>query len=441
MPCGFRCRSKVKKLLNKALNTSEDHVQSPESRSKLPLKHTTSSEVGDSNSREAIPANAEPGKVQRWSSCSNKPKVSTSHENVLPAEEPDQFQHQPSNSKVLGVGNPHEPIPAVIQHGLWPAQGGPGFSETSKLDKALPADAKPSRDLWEEAEKGLSEDDLRRLSTIDKARGFKVVEQVAELTKQSNPEHGKGKVKTAFESALKLVLTSKDLIDSAIKCDPTGHAAAAWTLVSFGMQMTQNELDRQQSVLEACELLARNLQLMAALEASYRINAVPNQSDLEDNIVLVYKAILELSARIVSENTSNTGHKILNSFDKLEKQPLQKFKEELAKAQNGLRDWTAIIDHQHHLEGRKELCEQLDKGWTLLKEDLITNLTNMESRALTAEEERILDWFSVYPFSDSQSDAASRRDANTAVWILKSQQYKTWKGSGDKLLWLYGKCK
>lgn len=52
------------------------------------------------------------------SSCSSKPKVGTSHENVLPAEEPDQLHHQPSDSKVFEVDNPPEPIPAITQHGL-----------------------------------------------------------------------------------------------------------------------------------------------------------------------------------------------------------------------------------------------------------------------------------------------------------------------------------
>lgn len=164
------------------------------------------------------------------SSCSSKPKVGTSHENVLPTEEPDHLHHQPSNSKAFEVDNPPEPIPTITQHGWWPAQDGPGFSEMSKLDKALPADAKPSRDLWGEAEKGL---------TIDKARGIKVmdrvVEQVADLTRKSNTEHGKGKMKTAFKSALKPTLTCKDLINSAVECDPTGYAAAAWALVSFGL--------------------------------------------------------------------------------------------------------------------------------------------------------------------------------------------------------------
>lgn len=441
MPCGLECPSKVKKLLNKARNTSEDHVQSPESRSRLPLKHKTSRKVEDSNSKEATPANAEPGKVQRWSSCSSKPKVGTSHENVLTAEKADRLQHQLSDSKITGVGQSHDPIPASTQHVSWPAQSAPGFSETRDPDEALPAGAKPNRDLWKEAEKGLSEDDLRRLSTIDKARGSNIVKQVEKMTEQSNPEHGKGKVKTAFQSALKSVLTCKDLINSAVECDSTGHAAAAWTLVSFGLQMTQNELDRQQNVLEACELLAGNLRLMAAFEDSYRSQAVPNQGDLEDNVVLVYKAILELSARIVFENTINTGNKILNSFDKLEKQPLQDFKKKLTEARIGLRDWTAIVDHQHQLEGRKESGEQLDTISRLLKEDLVTKVSNLESRALTAKEEGILNWYSVYPFSNSQLDAASRRDRNTAAWIVESLEYKTWKKSGDKLLWLYGKCK
>lgn len=95
-------------------------------------------------------------------------------------------------------------------------------------------------------------------------------------------------MKTAFKSALKPILTCKDLINSAVECDPTGHAAAEWALVSFGLQMTQNELDRQQNVLEAYELLAGILQL-AAFEHSYRIKAV--------QIKAIWKTISFLSTR------------------------------------------------------------------------------------------------------------------------------------------------
>ena len=72
---------------------------------------------------------------------------------------------------------------------------------------------------------------------------------------------------------------------------------------------------------------------------------------------------------------------------------------------------------------------------------ILAKMSNLESRALAAEAERGLDWYSEYPFSESHKDALSRRDADTGPWVFESLEYKTWKESGDKMLWLYGNCK
>lgn len=107
--------------------------------------------------------------------------------------------------------------------------------------------------------------------------------------------------KKGFESALKCILKCKELISACLASDPTGHAAGAWAIISFGLQMVQNDADLRTNVFEACGILAETLTLMAAVERSYRDRRVCDSEHLEDTIVGVYVAILELSAEIVFE--------------------------------------------------------------------------------------------------------------------------------------------
>ena len=415
----WKSRSPVKETVN----AKEDHVQTPGSRSELPPKTTNLSETGVANFHTVIPANAESDNSQHRSGDSEESKVGNSQET-----------HHSSNSKISAVGKPHETIPAVAELRLSSAEGpAHGLSKSNKLDEELPVDAKPRRDLWKEAHEKLSQHKQDLLSKIEKVEGSKVVKQVVQQVEKKYAEHETGPWKTAFESTLKSILNLKEVINSAVSCDPTGHAATAWTVVSLGLQMTQNELDRRQNVLKTCGLLAGNLELMAAFEASYRVQHVQDSNNLEDNIVMVYRAILELSAEVVHANT--IGQKILSSFTKLADQPLQEFTKTLREAQEELWKWADIVKQDHHIE----LTNNVDSMLADI-EKMAQQVSEIADRILTQEENRILDWLSKYPF-DTYRATNEQREPGTGDWILKSLRYKAWKKSDDKLMWLYGNCK
>ena len=126
---------------------------------------------------------------------------------------------------------------------------------------------------------------------------------MAKQTEQLYREHdGRGweaNFKKGFESVLKSVIKCRELIGACLASDPTGHVAVAWTIVSLGLQLAQNELDRRQTILKASEILAENLVLLAAIEVSYPDRTVRDSRNLEDVIVVVYIAILELLVEIV----------------------------------------------------------------------------------------------------------------------------------------------
>ena len=389
-----------------AVNTAEDHVQTPGSRSGLPPRNLNPSKTGVANSQSTTPANAEP----------------------------DNLQHHSSTSDTSAVGTPHEAIPAVAEHGsLLAEEATPGLSDSSEQFENLPEGSAPRRDLWKEAHEKLSQDKQDLLSKIETVEGSKVVKQVVEQISRKYPKDGKGPWKTAFESTLKSILVSKEVISSAVSCDPTGYAATAWTVVSLGLQMTQNELDRRQNVLKVCGLLAGNLELMAAFEASYRLQRVQDSNHLEDTIVIVYVAILELSAEVV--HTNAFGQKILNSFKRLADQPLQEFANALKEAQEELKKWADIVKQEHLVELTNNVYSMLAE-----MEKMARQVSETAERILTQEEDRILDWLSKYPF-DIYRATEEQRESGTGDWILKSSKYKAWKKSDDNLIWLYGNCK
>ena len=107
----------------------------------------------------------------------------------------------------------------------------------------------------------------------------------------------KATFKKGFESALKSVIKCKELISACLASGPTGHADAAWTIVSHGLQLAQNEMDRCETILKASELLAETIVLLAAIEASYRTRTVCDSGNLEDVIVVIHIAILEIVSR------------------------------------------------------------------------------------------------------------------------------------------------
>ena len=326
-------------------------------------------------------------------------------------------------------------------------------SAVDSPDDGPPATVRVNRNLWEEAFAKL--DDVQRdlLSKIEQPRGPEIIVTLAKQTEEKYIEHqqrgwkisrGQGKpginLRAVFQKSLSSVLKFKGLIDAGVAFDPTGHASSAWAIVSLGLQMVQNNVDMLKSVFETCGALAETLTRYAAIEAGYRDRTVPDSTHLEDSIVGVYVAILELSAEIVHENRSNLGQRILKSITSLSEQPLQDFIKSLNSKEEMSKKWTDIIQHQYRRREMEEIDQKVDSTIAGI-ERLAQQLSDVASRTLTAEENDILDWLSNYDFSESYNTAKLKREPGTGWWVLNSLQYKTWKESGDKMLWLYGSCK
>ena len=327
-----------------------------------------------------------------------------------------------------GCGNTNDTVPAVAQQASPKSNAAASdLPVVNKPDKAVPGDAKRSRDLWEEAFKKLNQDKKDLLSKLENSQGPKVIEQVADQAEKSYREHeergwkisrGEGKsdinVRAVFKKAFLSILKFKEMIAAGVAFDPTGHASAAWTIVSLGLRMTQTDAEMRKDVVDTCEKLTDTLILMAAIEASYRDRTLPDSEHLENVIIVVYVAILELSAEIVRENSLNIGQRVLESFTALSEQPLHDFIETLQSKEATLMKWTKIIEHQYRTQEMEGLSDKVTSTVAGI-EELARQVSKVAIKILTLEDQRILDWLSTYSFSDSHVAAASRLEPDTGT--------------------------
>ena len=402
--------------MNESLEANGDHTQSLESYAGLPPKLNVSSNTGIGNSHTIGPTTAE------W----------------------DQLAHESNELRECEAVDAHEVDATGFQQDLPPlGRATLSFQITNEPDKAVSANVRPSRDLWEEAFTKLDKDKQDLLCKVERPQGPKVVDNVAKQTEQLYREHERrgwqANFKKGFESVLKSVLECRELIGACLASDPTGYAAAAWTIVSLGLQLAQNALDRRQTFLKASEILAGNLVLLAAIEASYRDQTLRDSSNLEDVIVVVYIAILELSAEIVNQNSLSSGKRVLNSVTGQLKSRLQELKETLVDAQEKLSTWTSIIEQQYRTKEGKELGQKVDSSLLGIA-GLAQQVSSIAIKVLTAEGQAILNWLSTFSISDSHNSATSRREPGTGAWILSLPGYHSWRTSDGSLLWLYGNC-
>ena len=107
-------------------------------------------------------------------------------------------------------------------------------------------------------------------------------------------------------------------------------------------------------------------------------------------------------------------------------QPLQEFKRALTSEQEKMSRWTNIIEQQYRAQEGMELVVKVDFMFARI-EGLAQQVSNIATRTLTEEEQRIFAWLSKYSFSDSQNPAAQRREPGTGAWILSLPEYKLWK--------------
>ena len=215
MSCCLPRLLKWKRPESDSPEANKDHTQSLENHVGLPPNANDSYGTGIGTPPTTAPTTAELDQLAHWSNDTREPEVVNAHEFDATG-----FQQ---NLSLPGLAVPNLPM-------------------TKEPDKAVQANVELSRDLWEDAFGKMDEGKQKLLGQIKEPDGPHVVDTVAKQTEKMYREHEEkgweADFKKRFDSALKSVIKCKELIGACVVSDPTGHAAAAWTIVSLGLHST-----------------------------------------------------------------------------------------------------------------------------------------------------------------------------------------------------------
>ncbi|OGM48001.1 hypothetical protein ABOM_002743 [Aspergillus bombycis] len=298
------------------------------------------------------------------------------------------------------------------------------------------------RDLWKEAFESLPDDRKRYLIVKEGSSTVDVIDDVISTTEQKYKEWKEGglrirrqdgkdfNVRDSAEKILNYAFQAKDLIKTAVSFDPTGHASAAWSIVSLGLTMIQNDIQRRDAVFAASEYLADTLNYYTCIDMHHRDQNGDSDQNLENALLGVYSALLNYSAEVNKVREQNAVVRVGMSINAIADQPLEQLKANIKEKGQGADRWVHLSDRIHNRKQAEGILAKIDQSILVNK--------NIESKVLTAEEERILEWVSTADYSRIQKETQEFRSPDTNNWFLTSNQYHNWKASPGHILWLCG---
>ncbi|KNG88866.1 hypothetical protein ANOM_003719 [Aspergillus nomiae NRRL 13137] len=298
------------------------------------------------------------------------------------------------------------------------------------------------RDLWKEAFTGLPDDRKRYLMVKEGCSTVDVINDVIKTTEQKYKEWKEGglkirrrngndfDVRDSAEKILHCAFQARDLISKAVSLDPTGHASAAWSIVSVGLTMIHNDIQRRDAVFAASEYLADTLAYYTSIDTHHRDQNIDSDQNLDNALLGVYSAILDYSAEVNKVQEQNAVVRVGMSINAIADQPLEQLKAHVKEKGQSVDNWAYLSDSRHNRKKAEDTLANIDQCIAINK--------HIESKVLTAEEERILEWISTADYSRIQKETKEFRSPKTHNWFLTSNQYQYWKDSPGHILWLCG---
>ena len=338
-----------------------------------------------------------------------------------------------------------DPAPSVDRHS----------SSTSHAPPEGKTSVSPPASLWVLASENL---DTRSKALLDLTQGDlqtqsapRAVEAVrcqieaaynAYLKQGLTIKFGKNTINVRDQA--KKILTStmafKSCIDVAAGSDPTGHAAAAWSVISFALKLAQNDMDRFNDIMESSAFLANILARYKSVETNYLTRSFEESDQLKAAIVEAYTAILEYTAAVKKASEEDKLRRVLATFEALSGQPLQALKTSIGAKDEKVEMWRRMIANQYRLA---EFTESDQKADAILKklDQTASDMAAVKRAFLTREKEELLKWLSSIDISSSYNRCLSFREPGTGTWFIASDEYRIWKETTSSFAWLYGTCK
>ncbi|GAT25506.1 hypothetical protein RIB2604_02000830 [Aspergillus luchuensis] len=251
---------------------------------------------------------------------------------------------------------------------------------TPDAESSTPARA----NLWEVAGGKLDEKDRLALGLESSLPITNAIENVIQITEEKYREYKEGglkirkrngghiNVRDAAKNIILHALQAQDFVSKLVSYDVTSHGSAsiAWSVVSLGLTMIKNDIERRDDIFHAAEYLTGILSYYAILENHYRDRKVESDRGLEDALVEVYTAILQYTAEMevphVVIETDTLRARVGESIRALVQESLKELKETVEKKEQAVLRWadlTVALDHRKQaesmLDGIDEAIERL----------------------------------------------------------------------------------
>ncbi|OJZ87121.1 hypothetical protein ASPFODRAFT_44747 [Aspergillus luchuensis CBS 106.47] len=309
---------------------------------------------------------------------------------------------------------------------------------TPDAESSTPARA----NLWEVAGGKLDEKDRLALGLESSLPITNAIENVIQITEEKYREYKEGglkirkrngghiNVRDAAKNIILHALQAQDFVSKLVSYDVTSHASIAWSVVSLGLTMIKNDIERRDDIFHAAEYLTGILSYYAILENHYRDRKVESDRGLEDALVEVYTAILQYTAEVKKAENESKAARVGESIRALVQESLKELKETVEKKEQAVLRWadlTVALDHRKQAES---MLDGIDEA--------IERLKAIQSHTRSLQDREILDWLSAASYSDPQNTTQNRRASNTGKWFLNMPKYEKWKFTPGKILWLYG---
>ncbi|KAJ5521449.1 hypothetical protein N7527_005564 [Penicillium freii] len=366
-----------------------------------------------------------------------------------------------------GINTAKPAIPPTTDEGVSPIEEKPDkLTNFDKPDNGKPDNGKP--DLWKEAFDSLDKDRQDLISQAQTGSTTDAINGVIEHTRKEYTEWQKNglkvkrkggddiDVRAVSEKILNCALQAKDMISNIAAFDPTGKgklsssislsvgddngekwyslfinlASAAWTVVSFGLTMVSNHIERRDAMFASSEYLAETLAYYALVDTHYRVHNVEGGQNFDRALVRVYTAVLDYTAEVNKVKQESTIGRVARSLKSLADQYLVELKATIEEQQIGAEKWADFVNTIRDRERAREILNDVDQTLALAKDT--------HPKVLSDEERRIMAWVSDYPISTAQKRTQGYRTPNTGTWLLESQEYNHWKSSPGSVLWLPG---
>ncbi|XHG01776.1 hypothetical protein AWENTII_005149 [Aspergillus wentii] len=300
----------------------------------------------------------------------------------------------------------------------------------------------PRENLWEIAGERL-DDKYRKFLDLDSPLPItKAIEDVIESTEKKYREYKEGglkirkrhgghiNVRDSAKNIIRYALQAQDLVKTIVSFDPTGHASSAWSIVSIGLTMINNAIERRDDIFEASEYLASTLFYYAIVDSHYLDRKVESDQGLEDSLVEVYTAVLQYTAEVKKAEKESAAARVGKSIAALVQQPLKDLKAAIETKGEAVQKWTDLTATLDHRQQAESTLDRIDEA--------VERLKIIQSHQRSLQDREILDWLSTTSYSDPQNNTQDRRASDTGNWLLELAEYKEWKTTAGQILWLHG---